>query len=358
MHPQAPSLPSLPTSSLPVAQLESLKFKANQIIESIQALQRTIEAGYTPSMPAWPDILSKYNILLSQTHNFSNSLVGPATTAGDAATSAARLNGMGLGGMNGLHGVNGAGVPQSQSNPYERIALHPSKPMTDTQLDNEVIPLLRNQQTLDVLRMENDTVRRLAEHMSTRGSIGVLSGTSSAPSTNNVAIQPFGGGFGGGAAPKKVEYPDVLRECAEIAEAHDRRVERAVRAVMMLREKFDWKQRVEVEVEEPEELAWDPRMGMGADANADALQVGEEDEDEGLTPDGESPDGDEGDSDEDEVEGHLVEESATPGGFESGLGTPGVFGGDGMSMETTAHPDGAPALGSDFASSGRMDEGP
>ncbi|KAF8154581.1 hypothetical protein B0H34DRAFT_643898, partial [Crassisporium funariophilum] len=209
--------------ALPIPQLESLKFKANQIIDSIYALQRTIEAGGHPSaMHAWPDILSKYNILLSQTHNFSNALVQPFPTSSSSTRAPAQ-------------------------NIYERIAIHPSMGMLDGQLDGEVIPLLRNQQTTDVLRVENDTVRRLAEHMSTRGSLGVL-GVSPPPAAP--------GGFG---APRKPEYEDVLRECLEIRGAHDRRVERAVRAVTMLREKFDWKQRVEVEVEEPEELDWDPR---------------------------------------------------------------------------------------------------
>lgn len=241
-------------SSLPIAQLESLKFKANQIIESIQHLQRTIEIGHQPVMPAWPDILSKYNILLSQTHSFSTSLITPVQSATVA-----------LG-----------------DNPYERIALHPIVPMSDTQLDNEVIPLLRNQQTTDVLKMENDTVRRLSEHMVTRGSVGVL-----APSTN------------GAGGQKKPEYEDVLQECNQIKDEHDRRVERAVRAVTMLRDKFDWKQRVIVEVEEPEELDWDPRMGAHP-------------EDLGGQEDGGDSDGEGGSSDEDEVEGALVNSHSTP----------------------------------------------
>ena len=101
--------------NLPVGQLESLRFKANQIIESIQLLQRTVEMGGQNVMPAWPDILSKYNILLSQSHNLSMSLLG----AHQASTA-------------------------TLGNPYEKIALHPRVPLTDAQLDNELIPLLRN----------------------------------------------------------------------------------------------------------------------------------------------------------------------------------------------------------------------
>jgi len=285
MESGSPPLPlgDLPTSPLPISQLESLKFKANQIIDSIIALQRTIEAGGHPSaMHAWPDILSKYNILLSQTHNFSNALVQPFPTSSSSSKAPAQ-------------------------NIFERIALHPRTGMTDVQLDGDVIPLLRNQQTTDVLRTENDTVKRLAEHMSTRGSLGVL-GVASPPSLHN--------GFG---VPRKPEYEDVINECAEIRGAHDRRVERAVRAVMMLREKFDWKQRVEVEVEEPEELDWDPRLtkrNQGGGEEADDAAVVEAPGLDVTMGSGSEDEDDEdkmGSSDEDEfkVEGVLVNGDAS-----------------------------------------------
>jgi hypothetical protein len=229
---------TLASSSLPVSQLESLRFKANQIIESIQNLQQILDAAaHYGIMPQWPDVLSKYNILLSQTHSFSTSLVSPLPSAN-------------------FNGVHSRRPGASQINPYERIALHPNDVLSDNQLDTEVIPLLRNQQTTDVLRMEHETVRRLAVHMETRGSIGVLGPAPSAPQR-----AMFGNGFGVSSARRKPEYEDVLRECEEIRMAHDKRAERAAKAVLLLRDKFDWKQRVEVEVEEPEELSWDPRLG-------------------------------------------------------------------------------------------------
>lgn len=229
-------------------------------------------------MPAWPDILSKYNVLLSQTHNFSTALLQPFPTS---------------------TAVNGASSSSSKTpalNIYERIALHPNVGMMDTQLDGEVVPLLRNQQTTDVLRMENDTVRRLAEHMVTRGSLGVL----------GILLPPApAGGFGGPA--KKPEYEDVLKECEEIRGAHDRRVDRAIRAVEMLKEKFDWKQRMEVTVEEPEELDFDPRYRLDGEV---AGQKADEDEGMGSV----SSDGDESDDDEDDeynVEGALFNPDVT-----------------------------------------------
>lgn len=298
-HPSIP--PILPTPNLPISQLESLKFKANQIVESINALQWTIEAGGHPSaMFSWPDILSKYNILLSQTHNFSTALIHPFPTSASGSSSTTKA------------------PPQ---NIYERIALHPSTAVTDAQLDGEIAPILRNQQTTDVLNKENDTVRRLAEHMKTRGSLGVL-GISPPP--------PPPGVFG---APKKPEYEDVLKECEEIRGEHDRRVERAVRAVTMLKEKFDWKARVEVQVEEPEELDWDPRLGkpvqegateeaaMDEDVGMDATSE-EEDEELDGEKGGEMEADKEGNSDEDDefnVEGALFNADTTSPPMEGDL---------------------------------------
>ncbi|KAJ7750430.1 hypothetical protein DFH07DRAFT_1034338 [Mycena maculata] len=282
---------SFEPSPLPVDQLESLRFKANQIIESIYGLQRTIEAGNQNYMPAWPDILSKYNMLLSQTHNFSTALVAPVQAASVSF---------------GANGVPQITKPTAGANPYEALALHPRVSMSDTQLDNEVIPLLRNQQTTDVLRMENDTVRRLAEHMATRGVLGVMGAVLPPPPAL-------------GALPRRPEHEDVLRECAQIRAAHDQRIERAVRAVTMLRDKFELRQRVEVEVEEPEELTWDPRLGMPPEAGAGG-DVGMDSVDEG----------DEGSSDDDEedvVEGELVE--------------------SGMATDSPAPPGSAFALASD-----------
>ncbi|KAN0082618.1 hypothetical protein V8E55_008413 [Tylopilus felleus] len=242
------------TDPLPVGQLESLRFKANQIIESIQSLQRTIDAGGLQLMPPWPDILSKYNVILSQTHSFYSSL--------------------------------------STQQSYENIALHPSLHMTDQQLDNDLIPLLRNQQTTDVLRMENASVRRLAECMTTRGAIT----TNTLDAQNN----PPPSGFGMGLR-QRVTYDDVLRECAEIRDAHDRRVDRAVRAVLMLKDKFDWKQRVEVEEPEPEELEWDPR------ARQQSGHVGAQDAPEIADIEGQSSD------EEEVVEGELAgDDGQTP----------------------------------------------
>jgi len=273
MNPQL----SFDPSALPIAQLESLKFKANQMIESIQLLQRTIENGGYNAMPAWPDVLSKYNMLLSQSHNLSTSLLGPVQSSS-------------------------TGTSQSSANPYEKLALHPNVAMTDSQLDNELIPLLRNQQTTDVLKLENDVVRHLSERMASKGLLGVLTQT----------VRP-----GGQNQAKRTDYEDVMRECEQIRVEHDSRVERAVRAVAMLREKYDWKARVEVDQEEPEDLEWDPLLptqASGVDPHLQPAVAAGESADGHSTPGVQS-----NDSDEEEE----LEEVLGNGGDQTPDGTPG-----------------------------------
>lgn len=201
-------------STLPIGQLESTKFRISQIMESIQALQRILDgSGQNPlSMPAWPDILAKYNILLSQTHNLSTSLLVPQPSGSKLPTA---------------NGTASTAAPAAL-NPLARLALHPSFGLPDAQLDNDLAPLLRNQQTTEVLRVENDTVRRLSERLKS------VAASKDRPAAEMQAA--------------------VLAECAQIRAEHDARCERAVRAVAMLREKYDWRARVAIETEEPEDF--------------------------------------------------------------------------------------------------------
>lgn len=230
---------------LPVGQLESLKFKINQILESMNQLRWTLHMAMEQNtVPSWPEILSKYNILLSQTHSLSSSLVAPIQTRQSAGTT----------------------VP----NPYEQLVVHPKSSNVG---DGKVLDLLRTLPSLGVYEMENESVRRLSGHMSTRGSVGVLSPVKNAPATR----------FGASAnkPEKKPEYEDVLAECQDMQHAHDRRVERAVRAIALLNAKYEWKQRVQVEVEEPEELDWDPRFAQGGNMDVDSDESSDDgDEDE------------------------------------------------------------------------------
>ena len=203
-HMDSTSTSTTTPTNLPIAQLESLRFKVNQTIDSILYLHRILEGQGQNVMPQWPTILTRYNILLSQTHSLSTSL---STT-----------------------------FPKSNANIFESLALHPTLGLTNDQFDAGIIPFLRNLQTTEVLRVENETVRRMSEHTHTGGTLGIVTGVS------------------------KASQEDVVRECDQIKMEHDERVDRAIKAVTMLREKYDWKVRVMVEQEEPEELDWDPRI--------------------------------------------------------------------------------------------------
>jgi hypothetical protein len=159
------------------ASLDSIKFRVTQLIDSIQTLAWQLEAFHPP--PPWPDLLAKYAVVMAQTHNLSRALAASSTLAS--------------------------------------IALHPRAPLADAALDGALIPLLRNQQTTDVLRAESVSVRRLG-----------------------AALE----------LPEDAPPHAVLAAVGEVVVAHDARAERAQRAVAMLREKYDWRVRVAVDPDE------------------------------------------------------------------------------------------------------------
>jgi len=160
-----------------IASLESIKFRVAQLIDSIQTLAWQLEAFHPP--PPWPDLLAKYAVVMAQTHNLSRALAS-----------------------------NGA---------LASTALHPRAPLADASLDGALIPLLRNQQTTDVLRAESASVRRLGTALK---------------------------------LPEDAPPHAVLEAVSEVVVAHDARAERAQRAVAMLREKYDWRVRVAVDPDE------------------------------------------------------------------------------------------------------------
>jgi len=159
-----------------IASLESIKSRVNQLIESIQTLASLLEIYHPP--PPWPDLLAKYAVVMAQTHNLSRALASSA-------------------------------LPNT--------ALHPRLPLLDAPLDGALIPLLRNQQTTDVLRAESASVRRLSTALK---------------------------------LPEDPPPHAVLDVVAEVVAAHDARADRAQRAVAMLREKYDWRVRVAVDPDE------------------------------------------------------------------------------------------------------------
>src|SRR5712671_1570505 len=179
-----------------IASLESIKSRVNQLIESIQTLASLLEIYHPP--PPWPDLLAKYAVVMAQTHNLSRALASSA-------------------------------LPST--------ALHPRLPLSDAPLDSALIPLLRNQQTTDVLRAESTSVRRLSAALK---------------------------------LPEDPPPPAVLDIVAEVVAAHDARADRAQRAVAMLREKYDWRVRVAVD---PDEVWGDDDQDMDGPSSGQAPAV-------------------------------------------------------------------------------------
>jgi hypothetical protein len=180
-NPSQPTLPANLNGPPPdIALLESIKFRVTQLIDSIQTLAWQLDAFHPP--PPWPDLLAKYAVVMAQTHNLSRALAFSTALAS--------------------------------------AALHPRAPLSDPTLDATLIPLLRNQQTTDVLRAESASVRRL-----------------------NAALK----------LPEDPPPQAVLDAVSDAVAAHDARAERAQRAVAMLREKYDWRVRVAVDSDE----VWD-----------------------------------------------------------------------------------------------------
>lgn len=103
--------------AVPTAQVDALRFKTTQLLDAIHSLLAVIERpdGYTPT---WPDVLAKYNLILSLSSSLDRS------------------------------------VPQA----LHRLALHPALPISEAALDNDLSAILRTQQTIAVLDAESDVV--------------------------------------------------------------------------------------------------------------------------------------------------------------------------------------------------------
>lgn len=120
-----------------------------------------------------------------------------------------------------------------------------------------------------------------------------------------------------------------------IRDAHDARVDEAVKAIAMLmadQEKYNWKARVEVQEEEPEELEWDPRIvgdkgvevagGLNGDVHMNGDTEGDGDGDRSDEGDGEE---DGQSSDEEEAVDAMVvgDEAGTPASVSASISASG-----------------------------------
>jgi hypothetical protein len=148
-----------------------------------------------PGMTSWPDILAKYNNLLAQTHSLSESLSGKHIPA--------------------LPRKPGE-PPRPRVNQFEMIALHPLISLNELQT-NMTVNLLKTQPLPEVMSRADESIARFAEK-------------------RKDGADDF----------------DVIKEVQQIREGHDAKVDRALKSVMELKDKYDWKMRM-MALGEPED---------------------------------------------------------------------------------------------------------
>jgi hypothetical protein len=223
---QAPQMTFDP-STLPITHLVSLRSKLSQIIESLSTLTHLISGddmiGAGPmgmGMASWPDILAKYNNLLAQSHTLINTLSGahlpqPARRPGEAR--------------------------KERGNPYEGIVLHPfllpdAAGTVDEAQQGMLENLFRTEPHPEVIKRWDATVRRFVERRKGGGGPGTMD-TTNASKVVNIVV---------GVDPVR-EAQDIVKEMTAVKEGHDARIERAMRVVDELKERWDWKMRVGVD---------------------------------------------------------------------------------------------------------------
>lgn len=212
-------------SSLPLPHLVSLRSKLSQIIDSLNSLTLLIAGNdiNAMGMASWPDILAKYNNLLTQSHTLITTLSGahlpqPARRPGEAR--------------------------RERTNPYEGIVLHPfnlvvpdpagGTAVVDEAQQGMLENLLRTDPHPEVIKRWDASIRRFVERRK-GGDVTLRDGTGAGGLALLSGIDPTR------------EAQDIVKEMTSVREGHDARIERAMRVVEELRDKWDWKMRVGTE---------------------------------------------------------------------------------------------------------------
>ncbi|KIM24890.1 hypothetical protein M408DRAFT_228196 [Serendipita vermifera MAFF 305830] len=257
---------SFDPSSLPLPHLVSLRSKLSQIIDSLNNLTLLIAGNDVNAlgMASWPDILAKYTNLLTQSQSLMTTLSGahlpqPARRPGEAR--------------------------RERGNPYEGIVLHPfllTSPDTaaatttsgtaatsavDEAHQGMLENLLRTDPHPEVIKRWDASVRRFVERRKGGDVTLRTAGDGTGAGVGGLALL-------GGIDPAR-EAQDIIKEMTGVREGHDARIERAMRVVEELRDRWDWKMRVGVE---EEDLFGDNEGeeggGGGAGANPTQSSVG------------------------------------------------------------------------------------
>ncbi|CAE6449249.1 unnamed protein product [Rhizoctonia solani] len=232
------------SSQLPQAQIENLKYKIIQIMEGINGLLVTLNTGGM-QLAGWPDLMNKYNVLLSKTHTLAASLSTPPTRKGmigfrQIVPTPFAVNGPSdSNAPNTNSNPNSGGttnpaapattnpvVPGAMANPAAPGAPNPETSGLDPQLDAMLEALLDGRRSMSVTKTDVANVARL--HLP-GSSVGA----------------GLGIGMGGTGAVGETVPPDVMLARLEgVRKAHDARCARGVEAVRQLKDKYDWKSRL------------------------------------------------------------------------------------------------------------------
>jgi hypothetical protein len=179
-----------------------------------------------PGMTSWPDILAKYNNLLAQTHSLSESLSGKHIPAPPRKP----------------------GEPlRPRVNQFEMIALHPLISLNELQT-NMTVNLLKTQPLPEVMSKADDSIARFAEK-------------------RKDGADDF----------------DVIKEMQQIREGHDAKVDRALKSVMELKDKYDWKMRMAFDEPEDENMAGEQEQETGENTAQEDVIASELPENTGVS---------------------------------------------------------------------------
>ncbi|KAG8741961.1 Bud site selection protein, Revert to axial protein 1 [Ceratobasidium sp. 414] len=282
--------PTTAASSLPLAQLENLRYKITQIIESINGLMITLNApqpgGIAGGLAAWPELMTKYNVLLSMTHSLTTSLNAPPTRKGQTLLKAIAPH---------PYATNQPPLPTPGTTQPPAPALDPQQ--IETMLD----VLLDGRRSQSVLRADIANVARLRLPKDSTGPAlgfgggGIRVGGAGA-STGLWSVGRVGGVLGVHEGPMTAE--ELRAEEArldEVKRAHDARCARGVEAVRQLKDKYDWKSRLLFDDSDTDVGPLDSETGTQHDGEDEpGAQAGEEDDEDmvevGVAPDSnESP---------------------------------------------------------------------
>ncbi|QRV93071.1 hypothetical protein RhiJN_21089 [Ceratobasidium sp. AG-Ba] len=225
-------------ASLPQAQLEDLRYKIQQIMESINGLMVTLttpqNTGVGGGLAGWPELMTKYSVLLSKTHSLAASLSAPPTRKGQASLKAI------------------APAPFATDLPLPLapgVVLPPgtAPPVMDPQqLEAMFDALLDGRRSQSVLKTDINNVARLRLPKDSAGPMPFGGGGISIGAVGTTTgTRGVGGVAGVREGPMTAE--ELRAEQArldEVIRAHDARCARGVEAVRQLKDKYDWKSRL------------------------------------------------------------------------------------------------------------------